>query len=133
MPEAARFLKEKLIASDGLLIASPEYNSSITAVLKNSLDWLSRATPGEAPLVAFRDKVAGLVAASPGALGGLRGLVHARSILGNLGMLVVPQQVAVGKAFEVFDADGGLRDEKLAERVMGVGRSVADVARRLRA
>jgi chromate reductase, NAD(P)H dehydrogenase (quinone) len=66
-------LKQLFIDHDGLLIASPEYNSSITAVLKNAIDWVSRPAPGEPSLVAFRSKVATLMSASPGTLGGLRG------------------------------------------------------------
>ena len=85
LPEGARKLKALLRASDGFLIASPEYNSSVTAVLKNALDWASRAeTDDEPPLAAFRGKAAALLSASPGALGGLRGLVHLRAILGNM-------------------------------------------------
>jgi NAD(P)H-dependent FMN reductase len=82
MPENGKKLKHFFIEHDGLLIASPEYNSSITGVLKNAIDWVSRPAPGEPPLVAFRGKVATLMSASPGALGGLRALVHVRSILG---------------------------------------------------
>jgi hypothetical protein len=73
-----------MVEHDGFLISSPEYNSSISAVLKNAIDWVSRPVPGEPPLVAFRGKVARLMSASPGGLGGLRGLVHLRSILGNI-------------------------------------------------
>ena len=84
LPENAKKLKALLRAHDGLLISSPEYNSSITGVLKNAIDWASRAeTDDEPPLVCFRGKVAALLSASPGALGGLRGLVHLRAILGK--------------------------------------------------
>src|SRR6266850_6331625 len=79
MPENGKQLKKLFIDHDGLLIASPEYNSSITAVLKNAIDWVSRPAPGEPPLVAFRSKVATLMSASFGALGGRRGLDHIRS------------------------------------------------------
>ncbi len=133
MPAAGAALKKLLIASDGLLIAAPEYNSSITAVLKNVIDWCSRSAAGEAPLAAFRGKVAGLLAASPGALGGLRGLVTVRSILGNIGVLVLPDQAAIGRAHEAFDANGSLVDAKLREMVAGVGRLVVETARRLKA
>jgi len=131
VPEIAMALKAKFIASDGLLIASPEYNSSISAVLKNTIDWLSRPVEGEKPLAAFKGKVAGLVAASPGALGGLRGLVHVRAILGNIGMLVVPEQAAVSQAHEAFDESGALNDPKNADRVQAVGRATAELAARI--
>jgi chromate reductase, NAD(P)H dehydrogenase (quinone) len=77
--------------------------------------------------------VAGLLAASPGALGGLRGLVHVRSILGNIGVIVLPEQVAVMKAHEAFDADGKLRDAKQAAAVAKLGESVARTVAKLRA
>ena len=112
MPENGAKLKKLFIDHDGLLIASPEYNSSVTAVLKNAIDWVSRPAPGEPSLVAFRDKVATLMSASPGALGGLRGLVHVRSILGNIGVIVLPDQIAVAKAREAFRPDGSLNDLK---------------------
>lgn len=131
LPEGAKRFKQMLLAHQAILISSPEYNSSISAVLKNAIDWASRAEPGEKPLACFDGKVAGLVSASPGALGGLRGLVTVRSILGNIRVLVVPEQVAVGKAHEAFDADGNLRDAKQAESVRNVGARIANVARAL--
>ena len=86
MPESAAKLKALMVESDGFLIASPEYNSSITAVLKNAIDWVSRPVPNEPSLLAFMGKTAILMSASPGNLGGLRGLVHLRAILGNIGV-----------------------------------------------
>ena len=83
MDSNARAFKELLIQHDGFLIASPEYNSSISAALKNAIDWASRGEEGESPLLAFKGKTATIMAASPGALGGLRGLVHLRAILGE--------------------------------------------------
>ena len=68
LPANARALKQQLRAHAGLLLACPEYNSSVTPLLKNAIDWASRAEPGEAPLACFEGKVAGLVSASPGAL-----------------------------------------------------------------
>ncbi len=131
LPPNARELKDIFFAHQGLILACPEYNSSITAVLKNAIDWISRPVPGEAPLQAFRGKVAGLVSASPGALGGLRGLVHVRAILGNLGVIVLPDQVAVMKADQAFADDGSLRDEKVQASVRRVGATVASTAARL--
>lgn len=126
MPAAARALKQLFREHDGLLIAAPEYNSSLTAALKNALDWVSRAETDDEPLlVAFTGKTAALCAASPGALGGLRDLVHVRAILGNIGVTVLPDQVAVGKAHEAFSADGALSDEKQAARVQKLGAQLA--------
>jgi NAD(P)H-dependent FMN reductase len=129
-PNAMRF-KELLLAHRGLLVASPEYNSSISGVLKNSIDWASRQSPGEPALACFQDKVCGLLAASPGALGGLRGLVTVRSLLGNLGVIVVPDQLAVGKAHEAFDAEGRLVDAKQRATVERIAKRVVDLVTRL--
>ena len=96
LPENAKKLKSLMRANDGFLISSPEYNSSVSGVLKNAIDWASREeTDDEPPLVCFRGKVAALLSASPGGLGGLRGLVILRSILGNIGVIVLPDQLAV--------------------------------------
>lgn len=113
-PEAALRLKKIFLDHDALIICSPEYNSSITAALKNAIDWVSRSAPGEGSLAAFQGKVALLLAASPGALGGLRGLVHLRSILGNIGVTVLPGQYALSKAQDAFDDQGALKDSKVA-------------------
>ena len=118
LPENARKLKALLQSHQGLIIASPEYNSSVTALLKNAIDWASRAeTETEAPLVAFRGRTAALLSASPGALGGLRGLVHLRAILSNIGVIVLPDQVTVPKAHEAFDDAGKLKEERTAKQV----------------
>lgn len=125
-PEAAARLKAIFREHDGLIIASPEYNSSITAALKNAIDWVSRADSDDEPMLsALSGKIAVLCSASPGVLGGLRGLVHLRSILGNIGITVLPDQVAVGGAYQAFDADGNLTDEKQAARVKGLGATLA--------
>jgi NAD(P)H-dependent FMN reductase len=133
LPANGRKLKDLMLAHQGLLISAPEYNSSITAVLKNAIDWASRPVPGEPPLACFTGKVAALMSASPGALGGLRGLVHVRAILGNIGVLVVPEQVAVPRAFEAFDADGRLKDAKQQQAVGALGAKVAQLLMKLRA
>jgi len=112
LPENAKRLKQLFIDHDGFFIASPEYNSSFSPLLKNSLDWISRVhEEDETPLVAYAGKVAALAATSPGALGGLRGLVALRMMLGNIGVTVIPNQVAIGSGFEAFDEEGNLSDE----------------------
>ena len=130
-PENAKKLKQLFLNHDGLLISSPEYNSSITPLLKNTIDWVSRAAEGEPMLAAYQGKVAALMAASPGGLGGLRGLVHVRSILSSIGVIVLPDQIAVSRAFEAFDDDGQLKDEKQRARVKGLGESVANMLKKL--
>ncbi|MEH6712862.1 MAG: NAD(P)H-dependent oxidoreductase [Paraglaciecola polaris] len=120
LPENAVKLKELFIAHSGLFIASPEYNSSFSALLKNTLDWISRPhSDKERPLSAFRDKVAALASTSPGALGGLRGLVPLRMMLGNIQVMVVPEQIAIGAGMSAFDEEGKLTDEKQS-RALGL-------------
>ncbi len=132
-PDHAKTLQRLMIDHDAFLIAAPEYNSSITSVLKNTIDWVSRPDDGDAaPLAAFRGKVVSLMSASPGALGGLRGLVHLRSILGNLGCIVLPDQVAVPKAHDAFNSDGTLVDPGQHKRILGLGRTLASVTSKLR-
>lgn len=131
IPPAAQQLKELMLAHQGLLISSPEYNSSISAVLKNAIDWASRSAPGEAPLACFTGKTAALISASPGALGGLRGLVHLRAILSNINVLVLPDQMAVMKADAAFNDDGSLKDGKLHVRARGIGAKLATVLAKL--
>ncbi len=122
-PDGARELKALFVAHDALLIASPEYNGLITPLLKNTLDWLSRrAGDDEASMVAYRGKTAALLATSYGRLGGLRGLVHTRALLTNLGVLTVPKQAAIGGAGDAFDSDGRL----VRERDLGLVESVVD-------
>lgn len=117
LPENAKRFKGLLRESDGFLICAPEYNSSITPLLKNAIDWASRPEGEDEPeLVAYRDKTAALLSASPGALGGMRGLVHLRAILGNIGVFVVPGQVCIGAAYEAFDEAGKFKDASKAER-----------------
>jgi chromate reductase len=132
-PANARKLKDLMLANDGFLIAAPEYNSSITAVLKNAIDWASRKQGNEKPLECFAGKVIGLMAASPGALGGLRGLVAVRSIFGNINALVIPEQIAVVKANEAFGEDGKLKDAKQQAAVENIAKRVVEIVAKLKA
>ena len=124
----ARELKNLMLAHDALLLSCPEYNSSITAVLKNTIDWVSRPRPDEPS--AFKGKVAGLLAASPGNLGGVRGLFTVRQVLATLGVLVVPTQFALNQAASAFTEEGELKDERQRESVRAV---VSDLLRVTRA
>jgi len=123
LPEKAKELKKLMIESQGFLLACPEYNSSISAVLKNTIDWVSRQeTPEEEGLICFKKKIITLMSASPGPLGGLRGLVTVRSIFGNINCIVLPNQKCISKAGEAFNADGSLKDPKAQEGVLQLGR-----------
>jgi NAD(P)H-dependent FMN reductase len=131
IPEQALAFKDLMRGHRGLLLACPEYNSSLSAVLKNAIDWVSRPVEGEAPLECFKGKVVSLMSASPGGLGGLRGLVHVRAILGNLGCIVLPDQVAVPAAHQAFDGSGHLVDAERHAAVEALGRNVAQMLTKL--
>ncbi|MCS3904254.1 NAD(P)H-dependent FMN reductase [Methylohalomonas lacus] len=133
IPKPARELKKKFIDCDGFFIASPEYNSSIPPLLKNTLDWLSRKeSADEPPLAAYKGKVAALSAASPGGNGGLRGLVPLRMMLGNIGVHLIPQQLAVAGAGDAFDDDGRLKSDQQLQTLTGIMRELVRVSRQLR-
>lgn len=136
-------LKELMHQHPGWIIASPEYNGSYTALLKNTIDWASspaKAGPecsedqaatwknGTKP---FAGKVVGLLSASPGALGGLRSLDHLAPLLRNLQCWLTPQQFALAKAGEAFDAQGRLKDEAAQAKVKAIVEQVMFGAQRL--
>lgn len=131
IPSNACKLKELLSSHHGFLIASPEYNSSISGVLKNMIDWTSRQGEDEKPLIGYKDKVAGLMSASPGKLGGLRGLVHVRSILENMGVLVMPNQTTISQAHEAFDSNDMLKDQKQEQKVKRIGSDLTQILLKL--
>jgi chromate reductase len=132
-PPMVSAFRERMITADGFLIASPEYNGSLTPLLKNTIDWISRPQEGVAEgLVAFRGKVAALVATSPGALGGLRGLGHLRTILSGIGTHVIPGDVAIGNGFQAFDEDGAITDKGAAARLQATLESLVHTAGALR-
>ena len=132
LPEAARRLKALMIAHDGLLIASPEYNGSFTPLLKNSIDWCSRHEDGDpGPLAAYKGKVAAIISAAPGRLGGLRGLLHLRQLLSNIGLHVIPDQVAVAHAQQALGEDGAIIDEQYRGNLTGLAGALVNVSSRL--
>jgi NAD(P)H-dependent FMN reductase len=132
MPIEAQAFKELLISHDGFLISSPEYNSSYSSLFKNAIDWASRKTGDEAPLEAYQGKVAAIMAASPGGLGGMRVLVVLRMLLGNLGTMVLPNQKAVGGAFKLFDEQGEITDEKTEKGLKNLGKELVDTLTKLK-
>ncbi len=133
LPENARTIKDLMKAHQGFLIASPENNSTLSAALKNAIDWASRPDGDETPLVCFKDKTAVLMAASPGALGGLRGLNHLRSILTSIGVLVLPEQKAIPKIHEAMDGNGALTDAAQQAAVENLGAKLAGMLSKLHA
>lgn len=131
LPANARKLTKLFSEHQALLISSPENNASMSSLLKNTLDWVSRAADGQNGLVPYQKKVALLLAASPGALGGLRGLVHLRQTLQALTVLVLSEQFALMRAHEQFDAAGALTDPKMKASLDGMTRRLVEVASRL--
>lgn len=120
IPAKALEFRELLKSHQGFIIGCPEYNSSITAALKNAIDWATRPKQGEKPLECFAGKIVALTAASPGGLGGLRGLDHVREILHNIQCHVVPGMVSVAGAHEAFDENGNLKNERTRNLLEGL-------------
>ena len=134
-PPAALKLKTLFAAQDGLLFVSPEYNGSLSPLLKNAIDWASRPTGDEGPvaLSAYRGKAAAIMSASISPFGGLRGLMHLRQILSTIQMLVIPEQVVVPAAHAAFAEDGSLKEplpaslvEMAAARLVAVAKALSD-------
>ncbi len=115
IPAGVQELSRRVAGADALVISTPEYNGSIPGVLKNTIDWLSRIKPGT-----LTAKHVLLVAASPGALGGVRGLWHARQPFEALGNLVYPDMMILPLADHAFNAAGELIDPKSVERLDGL-------------
>jgi chromate reductase, NAD(P)H dehydrogenase (quinone) len=138
-------MKEMMHSHAGWIIASPEYNGSYTALLKNTLDWASspaiagaecsedEAANWKSGTKPFASKVVGLLSASPGMMGGLRSLDHLAPLLRNLQCWLTPQQFALGKAGDAFDAQGHLKDEATTAKVKAVVDQVIFAAQRLNA
>ena len=134
-PADAERLKRLFAAQDGLLFVSPEYNGSVSPLLKNAIDWASRPTGDEGlvALVAYRGKAAAIMSASVSPFGGLRGLIHLRQILSTVQALVIPEQVLIPNAHAAFDESGALKDALPASLVDMTAMRLAKVAAALAA
>lgn len=129
IPENASILKDMFMAHDGAFVASPEYNGSFSPLLKNTIDWISRVrAEGEPMLSAYKGKVYAIGAISPGGMGGIRGLVPLRMLLGNIGIHVVPSQVAVSGGGKAFADDGSLMDERQARMLEATVKELVEAA-----
>jgi NAD(P)H-dependent FMN reductase len=130
-PENAYKLKRLMGLQHGVFIASPEYNASITPLLKNTLDWVSRVREGKEPaLAAYKNRVFALGAASNGTYGGMRSLIALRQVLElGCGALVIPDQVAVREAANAFDEMDNLKDERTAALLKTLVNRLVDMAR----
>lgn len=124
VPASVQRLRKAVVESDAMLLVTPEYNGFPTPLLLNAFDWLSRLAADDGQpggLQAIANKPVALMSSSPGAAGGLRSLNHLRQFMQmEFKAIVVPQQFALGRAHEAFDADGSLKDERSAQAVGGV-------------
>jgi chromate reductase, NAD(P)H dehydrogenase (quinone) len=131
LPPHAVQLQRMMLAHQGIFITSPEYSASVTPLLKNTIDWMSRArVRGEANYTAFRHRVFAIGAASSGSGGGMRSLMALRHILElGCGALVIPEQISLANAAEAFDDMDNLKDERAAASLKHLARRLVDVAR----
>ncbi|WP_321394832.1 NAD(P)H-dependent oxidoreductase [Emcibacter sp.] len=128
LPDNALRLKKLFEGHDGLLIASPEYNSSYSAILKNAIDWVSRPAREDEPMLhSFAGKKAVIMATSPGAMGGLRGLYALRELLMNIMVTVHPNMLALGGAFDEFDESGKLKNADKEQSVRQLGAQLVEM------
>ena len=125
LPDNARRMKSLMKGHQGFLLACPEYNGSITPLLKNTLDWASRRDGAEAGSVPYQHKVVGLVSASAGRWGGMRGLRHVREVLTILGCIVLPEQYCLSGADTAYDESGQIRDDKVRKGAAAIGARLA--------
>ena len=126
MPAAVLEFKRRILAADAILFATPEYNYSVSGVLKNAIDWASRPF-GES---AWTGKPAALMGASPGSLGTARAQYHLRQILVAFDMPVVNQpEVMIGNAAQRFDQDGRLTDAPTREHIQKLLAALVQLAR----
>ncbi len=137
VPAGARTLRDALLASDAVLLATPEYNGFPTPLVINSFDWLSRLQPEDGKpsgLGTTANKPLGMLAASPGLLGALRSLNYTKQFLSmTFAMLAVPQQFALARANEAFDEHGALKDAKQQAAVENVVNALLRVAGAMKA
>jgi NAD(P)H-dependent FMN reductase len=131
-PEHAVKLKRLIASHQGIFIASPEYNASVTPLLKNAIDWVSRVRErGEPLLAAYRGRAFALGAASPQRFGGMRSLMALRQVLEiGCGALVIPEQITIAEAHDAFDESDNLKDERLRRQLRTVARRLVEMTYR---
>jgi NAD(P)H-dependent FMN reductase len=126
VPPNGQRLKRLMSEHDLLLVASPEYNGFFTPLLKNTLDWMTRAEAGEQSCQVFKGKKALIISASPGRYGGSRSQEHLRTLLTNIGMEVLAPTVKVGSAHTVFDPPGTVSPE-LKQEIAALATSIREL------
>ncbi len=132
-PANAVKLKQMIMTHHGVFIASPEYSASVTPLLKNAIDWVSRVRGrGDPTYAAFKGRVFAISSASPGRSGGLRSLMALRQILElGCGALVIPEQVAIPQADHAFDEKDNLVDTATANLLLAQLARLVEMARLL--
>jgi chromate reductase len=129
VPDNALKLGRLIAAHDAFLIASPEYNSSIPPLLKNTLDWVSRVRKdGARPFKPYAGKVAALCSSSDGNFAGVRGLYHLRAVLMACQVEVITPQCSVARAADAFDEKGQFKEERLRHAMETVCRTLIERA-----
>ena len=131
MPDGVIAFKEMLKSHNGFIIASPEYNGSLTGTLKNAIDWATIKADGEERMACWNGKIAGLISASPGGLGGIRGLANLRAILAGIGTFVLPSHLAVGNSTENLQSDKQITNENLQKQLQALSNEMVRVIRGL--
>jgi len=133
VPEHARRLQALFSEHDALLVASPDYNGGYPALLKNTIDWMSRPIAQvRSGMALFANTPAAVISASPGPMGGIRSMLAMRGVLEKLGALVIPQSFTLGQAYQAFGENNQLSDEVVAGEVKAVGEALVKCCRALR-
>ena len=129
LPKNTKKLKEVIKEHEGLVIVSPEYNAGMSGVLKNVIDWVTRKEQGEEALLA--GKTAAILAATPGSMGGIRGLYHLRHVLTGIRMQVLPTQLGIPNAYGLFDEQGKINDEETKEKITNYMKELIKLSKKL--
>ena len=119
-PEDVLRLRQTLLEADGIILGSPEYHGSLSGMLKNALDLMSKNE--------FEHKLVGLIGVAGGHTEPMNVLNHMRAILRNLHAWVLPEQVAIGSSYRVFDQQGRILDEQIHQRLRSLGQQIAQFA-----
>ncbi len=128
VPENAMKLARQFHRHSAIILVSPEYNGSFTPLMKNTIDWISRAPSSNKSLAPFKNRLAAIAACSTGAMGGISGLGHLRDVLVRLGMQVISEQTAVANAENAFDDRGNLVQERAARLMKQACHSLVEKA-----
>jgi NAD(P)H-dependent FMN reductase len=131
LPPNARKLKDIFLANQGLMIASTENNGTFSAVLKNTIDWLSRPVKGYPSLECFVNKYAALMGTSTGYWGAIRSVIQLRHVLGHIRVTVIPDQVNIPNADDAFESDGSLKDKKRHDATKALGKTLTELLKKV--